>query len=334
MPDEPEILVHRAPIAAGLADELAEFWQEIFETSFEESREVLGSGIEAGRNHDTVWVVRGEGSLASTCRLTVSSHLPTLGGLGEVATAATHRRQGLGERLCREARGVFREGGGEALFLGTVNPAAARVYFRLGWRRLAGTTVMLNVTGDLSPEEYLVDWFRSAAGDVVVRPGSARARLAMIPLLVVPHDEQLLDANVGLFSTRYATQNSCMGLYPRYTALEESGGTWFAAWAPRGHLVGLASARPLAQGVVQIDACTHRVARSSWRDLLEAAIDWARNPATAGTAEATEVIAVTSVEDESKRIQFEALGFHPAGAADEIDVSGRRVATLRLRLRL
>ena len=63
---------------------------------------------------------------------------------------------------------LFRDEGGEVLFLGTVNPAAARVYNRLGWRRLAGSTVYANVTADLSPEEFLVDWFRGVAGPVTV----------------------------------------------------------------------------------------------------------------------------------------------------------------------
>lgn len=328
MTEEPSIHVESSPLSAGLADELARFWQEVFETPFEESREVLGNGIEVGRNRDTVWVIRDGEDLAATCHLTVGALQPELGGLGGVATSTTHRRQGLAERLCRGARDHFRDGGGQAVFLGTVNPSAARVYFRLGWRRLAGSTVMLNVTEDISPEEFLVDWFRGARGSVTIEAGTANARLAMIPLLLVPHDEQVLDANVSLLSIRYATQDSCMGLYPRFTELASAGGAWFAGWCGQERLVGLATARPVTDDDVQVDACAHRVARSSWRSLLEAAIDWARGQA------ATRVTAVISSEDEGKRIQFEALGFRSDGAGDEIDIAGRRVATVRLRLKL
>lgn len=344
MHDEPTIQMERAPLSAELTDELAGFWEEIFGTSFDDSREVLGNGIDVGRNRDTVWLIHprpvadsagdGQPELAATCQLTVPNDLPALGGLGGVATAPDCRRQGLGERLCREGRDLFREGGGEALFLGTINPSAARVYFRLGWRRLAGSTVMANITADLSPEEFLVDWFRGATGAVTVRPGSAHARVAMIPLLLVPHDEQVLDANIDLLSTRYATQNSCMGLYPRYAELAAGGGAWFGGWCEEGRLVGLATARPLSEATdeagltMQVDGCVHRVARAAWRDLIDAAIDWSRESG----AEAVTV--VTSVEDETKRIQFEAVGFRSDGSGDEIDIAGRRVQTVRLKLRL
>ena len=342
MSDGRSIEIERAPVSAGLADELAVFWEETFGTSFDETREVLGNGLEVGRNRDIVWFVRREPSedvaencgLGATCQLTISIDQPELGGLGGVATADDCRRQGLAERLCREARDLFREAGGEAVFLGTINPAAARVYNRLGWRRLAGSTVYANITGDQSPEEFLVDWFRGATGPVTVIPGTAHARIPMIPLLLTPHSEQVLDANVYLMSVRYARQNSCMGLYPRYAELASVGGAWFGGWSENGRLVGLSSVRPLpvADGesgwTAQLDGCVHRVARAAWRDLIDAALDWARE------AGAGEALVVTSVEDESKRIQFEANGFVPDGAGDEIDIDGRRVGTARLKRQL
>jgi hypothetical protein len=153
----------------------------------------------------------------------------------------------------------------------------------------------------------------------------------MIPLLLTPHSEQVLDANVNLVSTRYARQNSCMGLYPRYAELAEGGGAWFGGWSENRRLVGLASVRPLVSGdaesewTAQIDGCVHRVARTAWRDLIDAALAWASE------AGASEALVVTSVEDELKRIQFEAIGFRSDGAGDEIDIGGRWVATIRLK---
>ena len=65
MSDEQVIKIERAPVSAGLADELAVFWEETFGTSFEETREVLGNGIEVGRNRDTVWCLRRDPSSAT-----------------------------------------------------------------------------------------------------------------------------------------------------------------------------------------------------------------------------------------------------------------------------
>jgi predicted N-acetyltransferase YhbS len=227
MSDLGPVELERAPVSSGLANELAVFWESSFGTSFDETRDVLGNGIEVGRNRDTVWCLRRDlapasdevAGLVATCQLTVPVEQPELGGLGGVATAEDHRRQGLAERLCREARDLFCDEGGEALFLGTVDPLAARIYRRLGWSRLAGSTVHVHVSADQSPEEFLVDWFRDADGSVTVKPGTARARIPMIPLLLTPHTEQVLDANLDLVSIRYARQDSCMGLYPGYANL-------------------------------------------------------------------------------------------------------------------
>ena len=153
--------------------------------------------------------------MAGTCGLTISRKVPALGGFGEVATDPALRRAGIATDLCAQAVEDFRKRGGEALFLGAGDPGPARIYHRLGWRKLAGAYVMANVTSEDSPEEFLTDYFRSL-GTVEVRPASPDIRIPIIPLLVLPHDWQVLDSNAAMFSTRYATLNSCMALYRSY----------------------------------------------------------------------------------------------------------------------
>ena len=72
--------------------------------------------------------------------------LPSLGGLGEVCTAPRSRGEGLATRICQQLVKDFQRAEGLALFLGTVNPDAARIYERLGWQhinrsKLVGTSV-------------------------------------------------------------------------------------------------------------------------------------------------------------------------------------------------
>ena len=82
---------------------------------------------------------------------------------------------------------MFRDHGGEALFLATSAPNAARVYDSLGWRRLLGSRVMLLTFGPQSPEEYVEEHLRRT-GPVSVGPATAADRTAIIPLLVSPHE--------------------------------------------------------------------------------------------------------------------------------------------------
>ena len=205
-----------APLEPGLVDELFTFWEPIFGGPIDVTPETL-LGSEGTHSRITVYTRRLESKLAGACLVASSRTLPALGGLGEVATSLLARRTGIATELSRQARDDFADGGGQALFLGTVNHAAARIYFRLGWRKLAGVNLMVNVLDGRSPEEFLVDYFRGI-GPVEVREPSPADRAPMIPLLVSPHDWQALDFNTGMMSTRYAVQDSCLGLYRRYMA--------------------------------------------------------------------------------------------------------------------
>ena len=315
-----------APLEPGLTRELFDFWISIFGEPMPLPPEVyLGSEVE--QNDNIVYVVRREGRLAGTCGTTVSKQAPGLGGFGEVATDPALRRSGIASALCAQAVGEFRDRGGEALFLGAGDPGPARIYHRLGWRKLAGTYVMAYITSGDSPEGFLVDYFRSL-GPVKVRPASPEIRIPIIPLLAAPHDWQVLDSNAGTFSTRYVTLNSCMALYPRYGDIAADGrGSWFAAVADDGKVAGISTARMDDSGGCRVDGFAHKSRMEAWSDLLNAAIRWAE----AGGAGI--VTASVSVEDEEKRALFEAMGFLGAGRGQPFSLDGREVASETLELR-
>ncbi len=319
-----EIVALEPPLLADVIEELAKFWEAIFETSYDDLRLVLAGG-EVADNRNLIYLIREGGELAGTSQLTISQAVPALGGLGEVATAPAYRGRGIATRLCARARDDFRAQGGRALYLGTINPAAARVYYRLGWRNLAGTTVMACTTGEDSPEAFLVDYFRAQDGRLQIVAGTAAARIPMIPLIVMPHDWQVLDANVGLYSTRYAVQHSCMFLYPRFQALTQEGrGAWFGARAESGALLGLATARLDGNGGCQVDGFVYRTGQDVWSELLGAAMRWG------GGQGATVCWTAVSVEDEEKQAWCAELGFRAAGPAATFDLDGRSVEAVRL----
>ena len=318
---------YEAPLKASLVDELFDFWLPIFDGALDVTPDVL-LGHEGPDSRISVYARRIEGRIAGACLVVGSAILPGVGGLGEVGTSPAARRSGIATSLTRQALDGFGERGGQALFLGTVNPGAARIYFGLGWRKLAGANLMVNALNGDSPEEFLVDYFRAVSSDpVVVRDPSPADRAPMIPLMVMPHDLQVLDFNTGMFSTRYVALDSCLGLYRRYAAIASDGrGAWFCAGTDAGHLLGLSTARLDGDGGCRVDAFTHRHHLSAWAALIRAAADWAVSNGV------TRIYVDVSVEDEEKRALFESVGFTGASAGDPFDLGGRLVDTQRLEM--
>ena len=158
------------PLDAEFVEELYRFWTEIFGGPVDLPPEVF-LGHENEHNRSTVYLERRSQKLAGTCALTVSRKVPAVGGFGGVASSPEIRRSRIATRLCRQAVDDFRERGGHALFLGTENPEAARVFYRLGWRKLTSTNVMADISDGGSPEAFLVDYFRDL-GPATVRPAT------------------------------------------------------------------------------------------------------------------------------------------------------------------
>ena len=158
---------YKVPLSEALIDELFPFWASVFgEVLPDIAREVF-LGAEDVYNEGTLYLRREGERLASTCFTIQSKRAPSLAGFSEVATDPLFRGRGLATELCGQAVEDFRRAGGEAFFLGTVNPAAARVYHRLGWRKLAGANVMANIVNGESPEAFLVSYFAAGGATVV-----------------------------------------------------------------------------------------------------------------------------------------------------------------------
>ena len=314
-----QISVETPPLDSGLTEELIDFLAGIFGAAYQPDRSVY-AGDERSFNRDTFYLLEQGGCTVGSSHLTMAVGNSELGGLGEVGTAPQCRGKGIASRLCRAARDDFLAAEGQALFLGTVNPVAARIYHRLGWCKLPGSTIWALIASGESPESFLVDYFR-ASDEVGVEPGSPAQRVPMIPLIVTPHDWRVLDANVELYSTRYLEQNSCMGLYPRYAKLVEQGaGAWFAARSRDGRLVGLASARPDGEGACQVDGFVHGRYAGSWANLMRAAIDWAGGRCWVRLC----------VEDEEKGAWLKDLGFVDGGPSEPFVMGDRTVEAVRL----
>ena len=316
------------PIQQDLAEELFAFWKEIFGSEDPDIPIGVFLGDEVDHNRLVTFLDRDGDTLAGTCGITIPKAEPRLAGFGEVATLPDYRGRGIATRLCGQAVEEFVEQGGEAVFLGTGNPEAARIYHRLGWRRIAGSNVWANVTTGDSPEEYLADYYRTPS-NVSIVPGDASLRVPMIPLLLTPHDWQVLDGNlpVPMLSIRYAVQNSCMGLCRKYYDLVKHEGTaWFAARTDDGRIVGISTAKMIDANSCAVDGFIHARHGDSYDALIGAAIDWGRSEGASG------VTARLSVEDEDKQAAFESLGFRKGDVDGSFELDDREVEAVAVTL--
>ena len=316
------------PIREELTGELFGFWEEIFGPEDPDIPIGVFLGEEDEHNRHVVLFERDSGLLTGTCGIMTPRANPEFAGIGEVATRPEYRGQGIANRLCRQALDEFAEQGGEVVFLGTENPAAARIYHRLGWRRIAGSTVYANVVSGDSPEEYLADYFRSSS-PVNIVVGDASLRVPMIPLLLTPHDWQVLDGNLPtpMVSTRYAMQNSCMGLCRKYYYLvKREDAEWFAAKTDDGRLVGIATAFIDAENVCRVDGFIHARFNDSYEALIDAAIEWGRE------RNATRFAARICAEDIDKRAFFGDFGFRTGSIDGTFIISEREVPAVSMLL--
>lgn len=311
-----------------MAQELYSFWEEIFGPEPPDIPMGVFLGDEVDDNRLIAYLERDGDTLTGTCGITISRANPRLAGFGEVATRPDYRGRGIASRLCGQAVEEFVAQGGEAVFLGTGNPDAARIYHRLGWRRIAGTNVWANVTTGDSPEEYFADYFR-VPGQVSIVPGDASLRVPMIALLLTPHDWQVLDGNlpVPMVSTRYAVQSSCMGLCRKYYDLVKRDGTaWFAAKTSDDRLVGISTAWIGDGNVCNVDGFIHARFNDSYDALIGTAIEWGRRQ------DASLIKTRLSVEDEDKQTAFESLGFRKGSLNGTFMLDDREVAALAMTL--
>ncbi len=311
------------PLREDLAGRLLSMWAGIFEVPYDSFRPIL-LGDESEWNDDTHYLAWDGEEVVGSSHLTVPKADRRLGGLGEVATPAPYRGRGIATELCRQARDAFFDQGGEALFLGTENPVARRVYERLGWKQLVGSTVMGNFRTATGPEDFLKRYF-TTEGPFEAVTGSPRFRIPLIPLALIPQNRFVLDANTGLGSTDHFVQRFCMSLYPRYQRITtEDRGAWFAAVSGAGLLVGLLTAVMDRRHTCWLDGFTHPSVREVWHTLIDAGIEWAtRNKAVATAARVV-------LDDGPKKEMFEKMGFEAAGEVDAIRIGELTLPSQRL----
>ncbi len=273
----PSFEIMEVPVSTQNKKDLLDFWASIFGEGYLSDQNIspVLSGKEKAFNRDFVFIARIGKKIVSTVHLTTSKFDKRIGGIGEVATHQNYRGRGFARILCEMAIDAFEKMDGAWLFLGTSNPAAARLYHSLGWHYITGSRVMFRDSHGKNPEVFFKEYFEHIRKhNVGIVRGDMRFRLQVIPITIIPYDGPVLDLNAGLFSTRWFMQRSCMGLYPRYEKIDD-GGAWFVALSGK-FIAGIASVKFHEGNIGQIDGfCSSETGEDVLSDLYNTAIRYA-----------------------------------------------------------
>jgi len=177
------------------------------------------------QNHCLPTYIRGADDIYGHCNQPLGSPVSwrSWGGLHSPPVPG----EGLATRICQQLVKDFQRAEGLALFLGTVNPEAARIYERLGWQHINGSKLMVNLSGSDDYDDFIHRYFATSTPSQICRAKPA-SRIPIIPLVIFPHAWSILDSNISLYSTNVEPQLSCLGLYRRYDYLRTRGqGEWF-----------------------------------------------------------------------------------------------------------
>jgi RimJ/RimL family protein N-acetyltransferase len=214
---------HQAPFDRDVARTVAGLWQDAFGATEYGVRRLLGEldGYEE-TCRDVLFLVRlvdpgdsrSEGTIVGTSWYVVAKDNPRLGLLGGVLATPQVRRRGIATLATEATLAHFERHGGQAIYLGTVNPEALRVYEKIGFTTYSGI-VRRALVGSARErgDSFDASYFR-VVGSTTIRAATWGDQTGISALYFGPNDAVLLDAPTGKFESRVAAQTSCVGFYP------------------------------------------------------------------------------------------------------------------------
>ena len=255
-----------APLSGEQPQKVLSLLNEVFGESEMEMAKPSFSGEEDAYNRDILYTAHEGAELLGTVHLTIPRDMRIIGGLSGVCITPSARRRGICKALVECFLADFDKEGGEAVFLGTGNPVAAKLYASAGFSFLAGSFVMARVRED-NYLDFTEKYFSGAAGQFKMVEGSPAFRYPLVPLVLYQGKGLIMDCNAELFSSMYIAQRSCAGLYPRYANIVKNGG-FFAGAVSDGVLFAVASILPTPSGR-RMDFFAHPSAEHILPDLIK-----------------------------------------------------------------
>jgi GNAT superfamily N-acetyltransferase len=216
------------------------FLEEAFDThDVPLDRIIVGEFEDTMRNVFYAGEINGE--MVASSWYTVPRNRSDIGVFGEVFTRPEHRGKRIALHLTNICRDDFVAQCGNALYLATENPTAARVYEKAGYEVYTG-----NVMRFLAKPDPDFD------GSLFSNTGQATPRAAVwgdlpkvVALCVYPHRCMLRDYPSRSLSSRHSLQKRCVSLFwPMWKDGEAKGGRFDVLENDDYRVVGLARVVP------------------------------------------------------------------------------------------
>jgi hypothetical protein len=266
-----------------------------------------------------------DGELATTAWTMTPADEPRLATLGEVFTRPDRRGRHLAGAVCAALLERFDAAGGRVIYLGTGEPAAARIYAGLGFRPYP-RGLMRRESGAGFDEQ----WF--ARSEARIRPLTWGDIPRVVQLYAAPNPWYSASWMQGLYSASHVVHDRCNSLV-KHTWQATRAGAWLGMVNAEGALVGSGPMQPRGNEKAVLGADVDLFVHPAF-------VDGAGSLAAAMAEEGrrlgwrwlrTEVPLV----DEEKRRTWHAAGFRPEGRLPAVVlIAGRELEVEVLRLPL
>lgn len=271
--------------------------------------------LEDVARNDFAWA-EVDGDVVATAWTMTPRDEPRLATMGEVYTDPAWRGRGLAPAVCGALLDRFDAAGGEAMFLGTGNPSAARIYRSLGFAPYPRGLMRRDSAG--AAAAFDSKWFAPSA--VSLRPVNWGDTPRLVMLYATPNPWLSVCWMQGLYAAPHVINDRCNSLV-KHTWQATRPGAWPAMVNAEGAVVGSGPMEPLGNEKAvlgaNVDVFVHPTFHGEADTLIDAMLAEAR------TLGWRWLRAELGSDDAAKRALLEAFGFREvARLASALNIAG------------
>ena len=291
------------PISQKKSSNLYDLW---IKNGFENEKNIdinksLLSGSEVQSNLIKLYVHENKDQILSSAVIVMNIQNPSIAAIGEVCTSLNSRGKGLANSLCEKIiEDYFSNYQNNAIFLGTVNPIAEKIYKSLGWKNIDNSLVMFNSKNQDDFESFLNKYNKNELRKNISE-GNSNFRLSIIPFVLSIRSNNQIDLNskINLINKT----SSCLGLFNKYESLQFRQGKWFSLSDDENRIFSIVSYLEENNKSFRIDGLFNKFYYDDSKKLIKFLVNKLVNQ------KANKIYAEIYKKDELKLQLFHELGF-------------------------